>query len=213
MQEWIEQNANWSHIIENSAISGGQVKYRFKFNWQSFMVQASPYDETLNVATSGLKETLYEDIASTAATLWKQSLLGKTKVTKKALRPIKAIVEKLETLEFLDGQHIKRITNLLAILLAEVKYHTPITGHKLAILQNITQMLSEPKTLLEETAKHPDGNVWFDDMHNTIVNNMQDRQGTVKSDMDSKADCTADDVTVEDMAKPDNTSAQSSWFI
>jgi hypothetical protein len=156
VQDWIKQNPGWEQIIANSIVSKNYVSGKIGFNYQLFCVvhtQGSDNDTTksgLSSALDLLPETLLDDVAKTAKDAYKRSYEGKTEVTRKALAPLKNILQKLHDLSFIEP-NVVPIATLIGTALNRIPLRGAISGDLLAMLKGIVQLISD-KTLLSHTA-------------------------------------------------------------
>ena len=106
VDNWIAQHPEWEAIIAQSVTPSGTVASRIKFNYQAFRVSAvSPdadADTGLGKEADGLSGQLFREIASKASSTWEQSYEGRSEVTQKALRPLRSILKKMRSLEFIN---------------------------------------------------------------------------------------------------------------
>lgn len=156
IRDWIDQHPEWSGIIANSSVSESDVRARLDFKWQAFAV-AMPRSENGKVSTldRGLQEevgelgnTLYAEIAKAADETWKRCYQGKSKVSHKALSPLKTIHNKLVTLSFVEP-HIAPVADLVNTAISNVPRKGFITGASLIMLQGMVSMLRDPEALIE----------------------------------------------------------------
>lgn len=100
---WIDANPGWEDIIRNSAVTADVAASKLNFSKQVFDINpVDGQEEGLQKEVDGLAGQLREEIEVQAQATWKQSFKGKTEVTQKALRPIKAMVAKIDGLTFIE---------------------------------------------------------------------------------------------------------------
>lgn len=145
IESWIAAHPDWAEVIRNAITPVDTVRARLNFGWQAFKVQ--PAEATQEEAVEGLANEamgmsaqLFKEVAKDAETLWEESFVGRLEVTRRVIRPIRAMRDKLEGLSFLhpavmpvvemidreidalpktgpiDGDHYSRMTGLLFFL-------------------------------------------------------------------------------------------------
>lgn len=158
VQDWIKHNPGWEQIIANSIVSKNYVSGKIGFSYQLFCVthtQGSGNDTTksgLSSALDVLPETLLDDIAKTAKDAYKRSYEGKTEVTRKALAPLKNILQKLHDLSFIEPKVVPAGV-LIHQALDRIPLRGAISGDLLSMLNGLVLLISD-KTLLSHTASN-----------------------------------------------------------
>jgi hypothetical protein len=101
----------------------------------------------LDDQVGGLLGSLLRDVAQVAEELQRGSLSGKEKVTRKALRPLKAVREKILGFTFLDPR-VQAVADMIDSVCAALPADGPIEGTNLAMLWGITSMLGDPRRVM-----------------------------------------------------------------
>ncbi len=102
IQEWVQAHSDFAEAIRKAVPDAGYVGQRLDFGYTVYKVTASPKPDKLNQQVNRLGSTLREEISREAQTLFEQTFKDKTKVTRKALRPIIRLRDKLNGLAFVD---------------------------------------------------------------------------------------------------------------
>lgn len=104
-EEWIQSNDyEWRDVIRKSVDPEGKVSATLSFNFSAIKVNPVVNVENgLEEEVGGLHAQLCKEIRTLASVTLKTSYAGKTEVGKRALRPIKAMADKLAGMAFLDG--------------------------------------------------------------------------------------------------------------
>lgn len=162
VKDWIAQHPSWGEIIADAIVSEDHVRSRIDFTWQMFQV-AAPKDNTPEIMVHNLEEgvatlgdTLFDEIAKSAADTWKRSYAGKTEVTRKALSPLKGMYDKLLGLTFIEPR-VAPIVELLDTALLSIPNRGPIEGSTLLMLQGLVSLLRTPQELLTHAQMILDG--------------------------------------------------------
>ena len=103
LDSWVAANPGWEIIIKNAAVASTDAAAKLKFATQ--VIEINPVagqEQGLEKEVNSLAGQLRQEIEVMAQMTWKQSFQGKSEVTQKALRPLKAMVEKIEGLTFLE---------------------------------------------------------------------------------------------------------------
>jgi uncharacterized protein DUF3150 len=159
--DWIAAHPGWEHALKDF-VPRDEAAGKFGFDFQIFAIlhpfakpdgleEESKTNEAnhqgLQRATDGLPEQLYTEIALAASDAWKKSFAGKLSVTRKALRPIKAALVKLESMRFLDPGRIGTVVCRIRDRIADVPKSGPIDGQALQVIKGIVYVLSDVERL------------------------------------------------------------------
>lgn len=167
VQAWIKSNPGWEQIIANSVVSKSYVSSRIGFSWQLFKVTAPADDQDpvaggLTDALGQLGDTLFEDVARTAAEAWKKSYDGRSEITRKALAPLKHIRKKLTDLSFVEPLAAPA-AELVNTALHCIASRGPITDETLNMLKGVLGLLMDKDQLRQFAQGVQDGTVQVDD--------------------------------------------------
>ena len=103
VQEWIAANPGWENVIEKAEAKPADVRSAISFSSQVYNVTlVEEHQEGLAQEVSGMAGQLRHEIELLAKQTWKQSYQGQREVGQKALRPLRAMVRKIEGLVFLE---------------------------------------------------------------------------------------------------------------
>ncbi len=104
MQAWLRNLPDrWRTMVEQSVESPDHIATRLSFGFQTFQVSGvEGLNSGLERATSGLGDQLFREISQASRLVWSQSFQSRTKVSQKALRPIRSILEKAKGLVFIQ---------------------------------------------------------------------------------------------------------------
>jgi hypothetical protein len=140
---WVATHPEWAHLLR-SVVPKEQVESKIGFDFQAFAVSEPIFaDETEDEATSSsvangllksthqLPETLFAEVAQMARDAWRQSFEGKTTVTHKALRPLRAVLTKLELMKFLAAAEIQPLIDRIQQKLTELPRKGPILQERI----------------------------------------------------------------------------------
>ena len=157
--EWVAAHPGWEHVLKD-LVPREEAAAKLSFDFQTFAIldpfaseveaddpKTNGATQGLDRATQGLPDQLYSEIAVMAREAWKKSFVGKTSVTRKALRPIKAAMVKLELMRFLDPVRIGALLVRINQKLAEMPKSGPIEGNALNAIKGIAYALSDVQRL------------------------------------------------------------------
>jgi hypothetical protein len=160
LQDWISAHAGWEHVLEET-VSQDEVDRKLSFEFQVFSVIQPVLEDLPEGGTSSLDsvaegllnaaqklpDQLFTEISSDAREAWKQSLEGKTQVTRKALRPLKAILAKLELMRFLAPEELAPLVKRIQERLQSLPKSGPIRGKDFAAVAGVVYALADMERL------------------------------------------------------------------
>jgi hypothetical protein len=149
LNSWINapENAAWAHIISGSTVDRDHVASRMRFRWHALkLIPAGDgtSDDFISDVNS-LPHLLFEEIADEAKRLLATTVSSqREEATQKAIRPFRALCDKLQSLSFIDPKAAALqagIENVLASMPAKGK----LSDTDLARLRGLALMLSSPE--------------------------------------------------------------------
>jgi len=152
IQEWIDANPGWEGIIRASVESPKRIDSQIQFSHQAFRIEPadtqpdSCANDGLEAKTRGLGDRLIFEASRDAKHLWEQSLAGKDKASHRTLRPLKALLDKLEGLTFLDSR-IAPMVDRLESGLDSLPKKGAIEGNDFNTLCGLVLQISNPKNI------------------------------------------------------------------
>lgn len=107
-EEWLKAFPQWAGILRNALPSKDALRGKFKFHWQLFKVEPIAVATTSNGnnlgATIGcLGDTALEEVAGMIRDIYEEVFKGKATVTRKSLRPVRTVLQKLDGLSYLHS--------------------------------------------------------------------------------------------------------------
>lgn len=152
IDNWTAQHPHWKDIIEDKVPGAEDVRGRFEFKFQAFRVGAAstqpsdPVNVGLEDAANGLSGQLFAEIEAEARDAWKSSYAGRDSVGQKALRPLKAILSKLEALRYLD-ERCQPIIDQFTKVLGSMPKQGPIEDPHLSAVIGLFRVVENGRTL------------------------------------------------------------------
>lgn len=137
---WIAQNPpEWAQVIETAVDPVSKVQRSLTFSCTPVQIKApeeikEPRD--LEEQTEGLYAQLCREVRGMANAAYTNSYSARRDVTRKALRPVVAIREKLLALEFLSPE-IPQLVHKINACLNRIPPKGPIQGYELDMLKNL----------------------------------------------------------------------------
>lgn len=107
VSDWVNENQQWGELILRAVESPSYIARQIRCGHQAFRIGAASVNDHeanagLEDTVSGLGDRLIYEVSREAKQLWERSLQGNDKGSQKTLRPLKAILEKLRGLTFID---------------------------------------------------------------------------------------------------------------
>lgn len=141
VNKWIAENPpEWATVIRAVIEPVSTIDQALHFNFAPVVV-GSPEgmedeNEGLDEETDGLLDQLFHEIRMQAKTAFEASYIGRKEVTRKALRPIMSMKDKLQGLSFLDPEIAEAIQGIEQVM-AKVPKTGPITGADLDMIAGL----------------------------------------------------------------------------
>ncbi|MFA5183166.1 MAG: DUF3150 domain-containing protein [Syntrophales bacterium] len=166
VQSWIDANPGWESVIANAQAEPEHVRKSLCFSTQVFNVTpVEKHQEGLQKEVTGLAGQLRHEIQVMAKDTWKRSYHGQQEVTQKALRPIHAMIRKIEGLVFLEPE-LNDLVEGIKETLAGMPPKGAIKGRQLAEACGILAILGDipeamrPAVLTDEDKATVDGTLF-----------------------------------------------------
>ena len=154
---WIDDNPGWENVIRQSIESISYVERQLQFSVQT--INLSPvksHTSGLQQEVNSLAGQLRHETQVAARQSWDASFKGNAEVGQKAVRPIRALLEKIEGLVFLEPELAELVAGIKNVLDALPK-HGAIKGADFAALCGVMQLLGDiPDTELMVGAEEED---------------------------------------------------------
>ncbi len=164
VQDWKAQNPGWEEVIARAVESPAYVAGQLSFRVQTFTVNPVEGHETgLETEINGLADQLRHEVRQQARLTWDSSFRGKLEAGQKAVRPIRAMLDKIEGLVFLEPGLNELVTGIRTTL-AGLPKTGPIKGADFAALCGVIHLLgnipeakeiAENPPLAEEPSEEP----------------------------------------------------------
>ena len=141
VQDWKAQNPGWEEVIARAVESLEYVRGQLAFRVQTFNINPVEGHETgLETEINGLADQLRHEVRQQARLTWEGSFRGKLEVGQKTVRPIRAMLEKIEGLVFLEPGLNELVTGIRSTLISLPKTG-PIKGGDFAALCGVIHLL------------------------------------------------------------------------
>jgi len=153
IEEWIAAHPGYEQVIERSVLSADEVENRLNASYAIFRIGYAPVSQTeggLNQKVGGICETLYREIETEAREVFQGAFNGT--MTRRILRPIDRLLQKLDGLSFLDTG-ISRLVDALRTTLGALRVGTgPFTGSEAAQVLSVVNLLTSTIAMKEIAA-------------------------------------------------------------
>jgi hypothetical protein len=141
VQDWKAQNPGWEEVIARAVESLEYVEGQLAFRVQTFNINPVEGHETgLETEVNGLADQLRHEVRQQARLTWDGSFRGKLEAGQKTVRPIRAMLEKIEGLVFLEPGLNELVTGIRTTL-AGLPKTGPIKGGDFAALCGVIHLL------------------------------------------------------------------------
>ena len=140
IQEWVSAHPDFADAIRRAVPDVQKVSQRFGFDYTVYKVTEAPKPDTLNHQVNKLGNTLRDEISRDAQALFDQTFSGKQKVSRKAIRPILKLRDKLHSLAFVD-QGIAPVVQRLDAGLMQIPKQGSLEGEALTQLMERVLLL------------------------------------------------------------------------
>jgi hypothetical protein len=154
VDDWVAENPGWGEVIRRAVEDVVYVRRQLSFSVQSFNI--TPVEEHttgLEAEVNGLADQLRHEVRQVARSTWDSSYHGKIEVGQKAVRPVRAMLEKIEGLVFLEPGLNELVDGLKTVLAALPKAGS-IKGADFAALCGALHLLGNiPEA--QEIAENP----------------------------------------------------------
>ena len=153
IEEWVARHPDFAQAIRRAVEPVEVVARQLNFDYVIFRVKP-PEDEgeLLGQRVGSLSGQLFEEIALMARHLAQGSLIGKDRVTRKALNPLRKICKKLDGLAFLDHR-VTPVIETITDLINRAPHSGELSGPFLREVLATTLLLSDPDSI----RKHGEG--------------------------------------------------------
>jgi hypothetical protein len=152
IDRWVQQHPGWETIIRRAVEPVESVAARLSAGYQVFRI-APATEQANDTANAGLAaqaatlgDRLLASVAQDAQALWRESLQGRDQVGRRVLRPVQAILDKLQGWALIDPT-VAPIVQRIELALAALPRRGPLQGNDLNALAGLVFLLSEPDRL------------------------------------------------------------------
>ena len=154
VEEWIAENPGWENVIRNAVEDVDYVRAQLSFSARTFYINpVEGHESGLEEEVNGLAGQLRREVRQQAKAAWDCSFHGKLEVGQKAVRPVRAMLEKIEGLVFLEPG-LNELVSGIRLTLAALPKTGPIKGKDFAALCGAIHLLGNiPEA--KEIAENP----------------------------------------------------------
>jgi hypothetical protein len=197
MQVWLKSLPDrWRTMVEQAVESPDHVANRLSFGFQTFQVSGvEGLNSGLEKATSRLGDQLFREISQASRLTWSQSFQSRTRVSQKALRPIRSILEKAKGLVFIQPALGPVITGIEQELnrLPKAGYMEGHEFHALVGILNTLSNLDNINTVEVEQIEQEVLPPGLDEKNETTMGTIDDKE---------KLETKGSDVDIENIFEP-----------
>lgn len=150
IEDWAARHPEWESIIRNSVTPISHVQNTLQFEWQAFRVTTPQVKTEEGVAdatglgqeTNNLSDRLFADVAEISQNAWDRSFAGKTEAKLRSLMPIRHILKKLRSLQFIHPS-IVVVADQVETTLNSMPKSGPISGKDFSSIIELIYLLSD----------------------------------------------------------------------
>lgn len=152
--EWDAKNPEWAHILRRSRVAQAIVDQRISACISYGRIglvsddPASPLNVGLSLAAKQVVPSLVDDIAALARETWSRSFRGRAEVSQRALRPVRALLEKMRSFAWCDSR-ISPTVRAIEGVLRSVPMSGPLTAVETTIVSALLNTLMDPTRVLQ----------------------------------------------------------------
>ena len=150
VEDWVARHPDWAEQIRRAVETPERVAATLQWKWSCYRVvhPISGTDPGLAAEVGGLGGQLLREVAQEAKETFEESFQDKLEVTRRALRPLMRIYEKLRSLSFLEPK-VRPFLDLMATVITNADGQPgPITGQALKELQSLLRLMMKPEDIL-----------------------------------------------------------------
>lgn len=155
VREWASAHKDWASFI-GSGHTPEALERSLHFGFSA--VAIAPVDvegSDIESEVNGIGARALMEVSKEALSLWDKSLKGKDRITQKTLRPVHKMIEKLDSLSFVDGRLTPLVDHVRGVL-DQLPKAGPMDGPDLAAVAGIVLTLSRGDgMLMKRTEKKP----------------------------------------------------------
>lgn len=154
IEGWVRSHSQWAEVIRRAVSPLSVVERQLRFDFQVFRVQplasyeARPEETGMQRKLDSLPAKLFQEVATEAGVALEQTFKGRSEITRRALRPIRRIRDKLDGLSFLDAR-VAPVVEWIDETLESVPKTGPIEGKTLNDIQATVYVLADSEKLKE----------------------------------------------------------------
>ncbi len=160
-QAHVAANPEAETIIRSLKVERATALSKCRFSTDVFKIApfvrpGQSVDDGVEGMVRGLGRQLYTEIASDMLKLLKNDAFEKQRVGQKTLRPIKAAIQKMEKLAFLDDS-VNSAVSFVETILATLPIEGYISGQCFATLERLVEVMSDVDDLVNAAGKVRNG--------------------------------------------------------
>jgi len=150
VEEWVARHPEWSEQLRRAVEAPERVAASLNWRRSCYRVvhPAAGTDPGLAEEVGGLGGQLLREVAQEAKETFEESFQDKTEVTRRALRPLQRMYEKLRSLSFLEPKVKPFLDLMVAVIQQADGQDGPIAGQALRELQSLLRLMMKPEEIL-----------------------------------------------------------------
>lgn len=157
IEGWIIKHKKWGNIIRRAVVPSAVVASRIHFDWTAVRVTPATTGNgdvagNAEAKANGLGSQLFREVAQAARETYSKSYEGKGKVGQRAIRPIRTIRKKMESLRFLD-RRIGPICKEVDAVLEKLPKTGDIEDNEFLALRGLMILLSDEEGMKRSGSK------------------------------------------------------------
>ena len=140
--DWVAAHPTWAEVIRRGVVPAERVERQLQFSVEAYRVAAVDGVSTDLLQDIGqLEQTLRLELAAVCRQVLHESVAGRDRITRRAIRPLQMMTAKMEGLLFLSDE-IQQLHGRVSSFLVSLPRRGHLSGYRLEALAALLQELS-----------------------------------------------------------------------
>lgn len=159
-REWVAAHPGWEAVIERSLVPIERVMAATSFDFHPFKVREVAPNQPGHLENAGttLAARMFEEVGKSADDMWRDSLMGKNRVTQRSVGVVRNIRQKLAMLAFVDPR-VGPVVQAIDDALDKLPRTGPLEGADFTQLVGLVTFLSDVERMKQHGQRVLDGDL------------------------------------------------------